>query len=244
MPSRVRWPAASPAAPCSAASAGPWPPPRCSAPSAPAGRAQGATPGAGPVPAGPVSAVGPDGRCLLLFEVTVREGPAKGRGVVGTLALAVDPSGAVAGELLRPHGGRNRFVGQATGRAVNLLIDLGNGQILYGVGTADSDVRACRIGDLGGPLVGPGPGDAGDWAVLKTQNCIGPQGQPMQCPTGGLGQPLPTGGGGGGTVLGGDGSPTSPCDDITKENCDYVCTKSKLSNDCDTYGKEALFCPA
>jgi hypothetical protein len=207
--------------------------------------AHNATAVATPASTGPASAVGKDGRCLLLFEATVRQGPSKGKGVVGVLALAVDASGQIDGELLRGHGGRNRVVGQTVGRAINLLIDLGDGQILYGVGTADSDVAACQIGDLGGPLVGPAPGDAGDWTIVTNRPCIGIQGQQIPCPGGGLGQPTPIsgGGGGGGTVLGGDGGPTTPCTQIALDNCNYVCNASHLSGNCDTYCAEALFCP-
>jgi hypothetical protein len=68
-----------------------------------------------------------------------------------------------------------KVVGQANGRAFNLLMELPQG-VLYGVGTSGADLRQAaglldqKTGDLtqpflvGGSFVGPLDGDAGDWA--------------------------------------------------------------------------------
>lgn len=107
-----------------------------------------------------------DGVCLLPFEITVRQGPNEGQEYVGALALKVAADGAIdEGFFATVDGDGFAVVGQATGRAVSLLITFADGQYLYGVGAAEQAVAACA-GEMGGPLVGPERGDLGDWAVV------------------------------------------------------------------------------
>lgn len=115
--------------------------------------------------------------CLFPFEATVRRGPDAGLSLDGLLALGLTPAGAVDhGQLVQADGTTVPVVGQVTGRAVNLLFQVGTGQTVYGVGTAAQDLRtACAalmtkhlyapMPPLGGPLVGPKGDDSGDWAT-------------------------------------------------------------------------------
>lgn len=115
--------------------------------------------------------------CLFPFEATVRRGPDAGLSLDGLLALGLTPAGAVDhGQLVKADGTTVPVVGQVTGRAVNLLFEVGTGQTVYGVGTAAEDLRsACAtlmrqhlyapMPALGGPLVGPKGDDSGEWAT-------------------------------------------------------------------------------
>lgn len=136
--------------------------------------AQPATPGATPAPGPAVCAFG--------FEATVRQGPDAGHALAGTLLVAIEAHGAIDhGALLSPTAAPVPVVGQVTGRAVNLLFTLGAGQVIYGVGTAQHPVAGCQPGALGGPLVGPAPGDSGDWTVLQLQATPGTADACSQC---------------------------------------------------------------
>jgi hypothetical protein len=124
------------------------------APGVPLAAAAPATPDTGTVP------------CVVGFAATIRSGPDAGKALAGTLALVAGAGGAIdRGYLFRREGGSLRVVGQATGRAINLLIDTGTGENVYGVGSLEQPLDQCA-GEMGGPFVGPRSGDAGDWRVL------------------------------------------------------------------------------
>jgi len=79
----------------------------------------------------------------------------------------IAPEGSLSGSLRPDDGGTEISVaGQNTGRAMNLAFDLGNGQdadrYMFGVGTAWQNVTECNS-PMGGPLVGPLPGNSDDW---------------------------------------------------------------------------------
>lgn len=99
--------------------------------------------------------------CRINFSGTVRQGPSAGLALVGSLVVAVDATGAAAGKLERPDGSRLGVVGQVTGRSIDVRIDLGERRV-FAMGTLEHDFEACQ-GDAGGVLVGPEPGDLGDW---------------------------------------------------------------------------------
>lgn len=104
--------------------------------------------------------------CTGPFEATVHQGPDTGLALVGNLTFHDDGSGGLTGTLVLGDGSEVAVVGQANGRAINLLFALGpglEGPHIYGVGTASHNIRECT-GDVGGPLVGPQPGSSGDWA--------------------------------------------------------------------------------
>jgi hypothetical protein len=100
--------------------------------------------------------------CNGQFEGTVYRGPSEGFTLMGDLELQIESSGSVSGVLANREGSEVNVVGQANGRAINLVFNLANGQRVFAVGSLEKDIRDCQ-GVAGGPLVGPQPGDSGDW---------------------------------------------------------------------------------
>lgn len=128
----------------------------------------GETPAAAGAPAG---IAGKGQGCTVEFEATVRQGPSAGLVLKGALSLPVEPSGSInQGVFVLTNGTRLPLVGQATGRAINLLIQLPDGHRVYGVGTMETDLGLCQ-GMLGGVFTGPLAGDLGDWLGIKTFLC-------------------------------------------------------------------------
>lgn len=116
---------------------------------------------------------------VLPFQLTVRQGPSAGLRLEGLIGLVTAPEGAIDRGLFvwgqnRQVGTPAPVVGQANGRAVNLLLQLPQGPV-YGVGTSSETlIQAVDVFDpetwtlrrpflLGGPFVGPLAGDSGDW---------------------------------------------------------------------------------
>jgi hypothetical protein len=100
------------------------------------------------------------------LEAKVHLGPDAGLSLSGDLILAADRTGTVIGQLVHTDGTIISITGQATGRALNLIFDLGERGLVFGVGTGQQPISACS-GVIGGPLVGPRSGDSGDWAVTR-----------------------------------------------------------------------------
>jgi hypothetical protein len=100
--------------------------------------------------------------CSLDFEATVHFGPSAGRSFSGRLDVQLESSGELSGTLTQPDGVQLPVSGQANGRALNLLFDLGNSGYVFGAGTTQFNLDDCR-GVGGGPFSGPLPGDIGDW---------------------------------------------------------------------------------
>ena len=97
------------------------------------------------------------------FEATIQQGPDKGWSMTGDLALTIAADGGLTGTLKQTNGSADIMaVGQVNGRAINLAFDLGTGKTVFGVGTLWKPISECD-GAIGGPLVGPQPGDSGDW---------------------------------------------------------------------------------
>ena len=69
--------------------------------------------------------------------------------------------------LTQPDGSGVSVVGQVVGQSLTVLFDLGDGRFISGLGTADSDIRACRFTTLFGPFVGPEFPDSGAWRLLS-----------------------------------------------------------------------------
>jgi hypothetical protein len=93
-------------------------------------------------------------RCGGHFEAVVDQGPDKGLSVVGTLTIDVDANGSMSGTLQPTSGANIAVIGQVTGRAINLAMDLGGGKSMFGTGTLFNPISQCS-GTAGGPLVGP-----------------------------------------------------------------------------------------
>jgi hypothetical protein len=101
--------------------------------------------------------------CAVPFEATIRQGPSAGQHFAGLLELVVTGDGAIDDAVFTISGGKQLAAkGQANGRAINLLIQAGDGRYLYGVGVADEPVATCPT-VMGGPFVGPMEGDSEDW---------------------------------------------------------------------------------
>lgn len=103
----------------------------------------------------------------LPFEFAVRQGPSAGLSISGVLTLVLEASGTVSRGVMTDEEGNElaTATGQVTGRAISLAFTLPDGRVLYGTGTSRGDLRMGAF-ELGGPLVGPEPGDAGDWIAL------------------------------------------------------------------------------
>jgi hypothetical protein len=99
------------------------------------------------------------------FTAKVYNGPDKGMLLNGTLSLHIAPgTGATTGSLIRMDGMRVPVGGRVQNGAVNLFFDLSRQNHLFGVGTMVYYTPTMQM-LLGGPLVGPRPGDSGDWAA-------------------------------------------------------------------------------
>ncbi|MEA2459045.1 MAG: hypothetical protein QOC95_2017, partial [Thermoleophilaceae bacterium] len=94
---------------------------------------------------------------------TVRIGPDKGFRLAGSANLQIDGSGGVSGSLAQANRASGKVVGQASGRAINLVFTLADGRQVFSTGTLVNDISACQ-GLMRGPVVGPRQGDIGDWA--------------------------------------------------------------------------------
>ncbi len=95
------------------------------------------------------------------FEAAVHVGSDAGLSLAGTLLLEVT-DGSAEGTMTRDDGTSLPLVGQVTGRAISLVIDLGDGQYIFGTGASWNDFLSCdSVG--GGTFTGPNPGDLGDW---------------------------------------------------------------------------------
>ncbi|HMN30029.1 MAG TPA: hypothetical protein PKE45_17890, partial [Caldilineaceae bacterium] len=106
--------------------------------------------------------------CLIDFEATVRQGPSSGVALRGIFDFKVDEAGVLYDKLMQEDHGEILAAGQVNGRAINLIFDLGDEQLLFGVGTAQARIANDTCGlVLGGPFVGPAPGDNGDWLARR-----------------------------------------------------------------------------
>jgi len=106
--------------------------------------------------------------CMIDFEATVRQGPSNGVALLGVFDFKVDKEGVLYGKLMQENGGEIMAAGQVIGRAVHLVFDLGEDQTVFGVGTAKVRITNDTCGlELGGPFVGPQPGDSGDWLAKR-----------------------------------------------------------------------------
>jgi hypothetical protein len=115
----------------------------------------------------PTIAQNPSRDCLFAqFSATINTGPDAGTSLQGNLQLHIDQDGSVTGVLKQAKGPAINSVGQANGRAINLIFDLGHNQLIYGVGTLQNPIQMCK-GSVGGPFVGPAEKDTGSWLVPR-----------------------------------------------------------------------------
>jgi hypothetical protein len=103
--------------------------------------------------------------CSIDLVATVLLGSSKDTTIAGKLTFKIGDDGAIdSAELVTDNGNSFSAVGQATGRALNLRIDLGDGTFLSLNGTAQQDVLLCR-GAMAGVFSGPQADDLGSWSV-------------------------------------------------------------------------------
>jgi hypothetical protein len=122
------------------------------------GRGGAAVAAAQPAPIDPLQPL------RALFEFHVRQGPSAGLDLSGDLSLNVDPAGALSGTWRLVDQTVVDVVGQATGRAVNLLLTLPDGRRVFGVGTAERGLGDAPT-TIGGVGAGPAEGDFADWLI-------------------------------------------------------------------------------
>lgn len=105
--------------------------------------------------------------CNILFEASIRQGPSTGTAMMGSLDFKLDQQGNLSGTLTLKDQTEIPVVGQVTGRAVNLAMQLGDRAYVFGVGTAFKNIDNEECGyALGGPFAGPKPGDMGEWLAV------------------------------------------------------------------------------
>lgn len=101
--------------------------------------------------------------CALPIYAEVYLGPWTGAVYQGTLNLDMNADGAIdSGSFDLIEGGSFPLVGQATGRGIDLRVDLGDEQILTLTGTAQEDFALC-LGEAAGSFGGPEMGNLGTW---------------------------------------------------------------------------------
>lgn len=128
--------------------------------------------------------------CALQIIAEVYVGPYTGTVYQGTLVLDIAENGAIdSGSFDTIEGFSVPLVGHAEGRALDLRIDLGNGQLLTFTGTADIAVAQCPHA-AAGSFSGPEMGNMGTWitvagsesAIISTTMPETPGDPPPACP--------------------------------------------------------------
>jgi hypothetical protein len=105
--------------------------------------------------------------CSLRITATTAVGPNTNTTYAGTLSMTINEQGAIdTGSFDTDDGASYPLVGQATGRALNLRITLGDGRALALAGTAELDLILCR-GEVSGTFGGPGDTDVGTWRTVS-----------------------------------------------------------------------------
>lgn len=98
----------------------------------------------------------------LLFLADIRHGPSAGLSLLGILDLKLGRGGELTGSV-RYRGERVLVSGSAEGRVLTLRLLLPGGGRISGVGRSSGEIRSIADIPNSGTLVGPEPGDRGDW---------------------------------------------------------------------------------
>lgn len=105
--------------------------------------------------------------CLLTLSAIVAVGQNEGVSVDGELDLTIGPEGAIdAGELRTEEGERVGVAGVATGRALDLRIEMGGDHVVPLMGIGEQELQRCRR-PSGGTFAGLADGDLGTWAATR-----------------------------------------------------------------------------
>lgn len=144
-----------------------------------------------------------DDVCTLPFTAEVATGPDQGDVYEGELSFRIGRGGTIDQGVLRTDDGDEYdVVGQTTGRAINLRIELDDDRVLSLTGSAQERVSRCR-GEISGTFGGPQWLDLGTWSTTRRKESVTPTATAA----------VQTGGGtsNGGTNSGGTGgSPSQP----------------------------------
>ena len=106
--------------------------------------------------------------CDYTITAHISAGPSASTVIEGRLVIPIEESGAIeSAQFIRADGATFDAIGQATGRALDLLVDLGDGSAFELHGTAKRDLTLCRGKILGG-VYGPELGDVGMWQASRT----------------------------------------------------------------------------
>lgn len=157
--------------------------------------------------------------------------------VDGTLAITVSNDGAIdTGSLTTTGGNSVGVVGQATGRAISLFIDLGDGAEFVLLGVGSKAITECS-GTASGTIAGPQPGDLGTWTATAAKSSSG--GNSTSGTAGGSTGGNPNGDCSSGVICGGvccTGAPGLAPDSITCNAGTCECAYSCSSAGCDPNG--------
>src|SRR5262249_51187943 len=95
------------------------------------------------VACGGTAGSGAPASCTGTFKASTDLGIGEGLTLLGSLPFQIDTSGSLNGPFTAEGKPAILVVGQVSGRSVNLAADLGNGQYLFGSGTAQSTANGC-----------------------------------------------------------------------------------------------------
>jgi hypothetical protein len=123
------------------------------------------------------------GTCVLAFAAQVVQGPSTQQALTpndtragevrGDLSFSLSGSGNLDNATLTLADGTSLpVVGQATGHALQVRIDLGQRLALVAVGVGEQEIARCR-GAIDGVATGPQSGDLGDWHATAAQQAGG-----------------------------------------------------------------------
>lgn len=116
--------------------------------------------------------------CAIDFVATVRQGPTANQELRGELSFGLSGKGALENAtLLLADGTSVPVVGQATGHALQLRVQLAANQPLIAIGVGEQEIAACQ-GAIDGLVTGPAAGDLGDFhaVVLRATGDLGAAG--------------------------------------------------------------------
>jgi hypothetical protein len=104
--------------------------------------------------------------CTAGIEAGLTDGPHAPLDLSGNFSLIVNSNdlsfyGALT---LNAAGEQIAMTGQGVGRGIDIVFETAAGDLLFAHGSLQAPLSEC-VGNAGGPLVGPGFGDQGDWTT-------------------------------------------------------------------------------
>ena len=103
--------------------------------------------------------------CSAGIEAGLTDGPHAPLDLSGNFILMVNPEDlSFYGTLTLNNGEAVAMTGQSVGRGIDIVFETSDGSLLFAHGPLQTSLHNCT-GNAGGPLVGPGFGDSGDWTT-------------------------------------------------------------------------------